>query len=50
MFKTLALIKIGPEHGFKECLIYGRKFPQNDTIIGKTENFQVFQYFQAVFC
>ena len=37
-------IKLGPKHGFKECLIYGPKFPQTDTIIGKTENFQ------AVFC
>ena len=42
-------MKLGPEHGFKECLIHDRKFPQNDTIIGKTENFQVFQHFQAVF-
>ena len=29
------MIELGPEHGFKECLFYGRKFPQKDTIIGK---------------
>ena len=45
----LALIKLGPEHRFKECLVYGRKFPQNDTIIGKTEKFQVFFTFSGSF-
>ena len=33
----------------KNCLIYGPKFPQNDTNLGKTQNFQVLLHFRPFF-
>ena len=35
-FEKFQVIKLGPKHVLqKKCLIYGRKFPQNDPNIGK---------------